>query len=126
MRSGLFTATFATMLEECLGIIVHLACRPPTFPPKLNKGHYGQFCFISPEDISPENKIFVLSCSWKPYSGLLLVAFELSSSLLSALSNFHKRAHFTVDVDDYVPVTSSISQGPFCAKEHSSGCVSFP
>ena len=81
----------------------------PFFPPNITmvimaKQFY--FCFIRPEDISPKSMIFVPMRSCKPQSG-----FSWSRGFFLAERPFRlcrSRTQFTVDIDTFVTVSSSI------------------
>ena len=83
----------------------------PLFPPNITmvilaKQFY--FCVIRPEDISPKSTIFVPMCSCK-LSGFYYGFGAVASSLLSGLSGYvDYRTRFTMDIDTFVPVSSSI------------------
>ena len=89
------------------------ACRPPLFPSKHNDGHYGQTIlflfhqtrghFSTKYDLFPH--VQLQTAVWLFYGGFGAVA----SSLLSRLSGYVDIGHvFTVDIDTFVPVSSSI------------------
>ena len=84
----------------------------PLFPPNITmvimaKQFY--FCFIRPDDISPKSTIFVPMCSCKPFSSFL---WQLcSSGFFLAEQPFRLcryRTRSTVDIDIFVPVSSTI------------------
>ena len=101
----------ATPVLHGMNGVLQLASLPP-FPPNITmvimaKQFY--FCFIRPEDISPKSTIFVSMCSCKPYS-VFLLQFWSSGFFLTELPFrlCRYRTHFTVDMDTFVPVSSSI------------------
>ena len=81
----------------------------PLFPPNITMVIMAKqlyFCFIRPEDISPKGEIFLSMCCsldflWRFWSSGFFLAerpFRLC----------HYRTRFTVDIDTFVPVSSSI------------------
>ena len=90
----------------------------PLYPPNITmvimaKQFY--FRFIRPEDISPKSMIFVSMCSCKPLS--FLWRFWSSGFFLSErpFRLCQYRTRFTVDIDTFVPVCSSIFTRSFAA-----------
>ena len=90
------------------------AYKPPPFSSKHNDGHYGQqfyFCFIRPEDNSAKSTICAVA-----NRGLAFLWWFWSSGFFLAERPFRLcrfRTRFTVDIETFVPVSSSISTRSF-------------
>jgi hypothetical protein len=88
------------------------ACKPPPFSSKHNDGNYGKTViflfhqtrghFYKKYDLCPH--VQLQTVVWLSYGGFGAVA----SFLLSGLSGCQYRTRFTVDIDTFVPVSSSI------------------